>query len=121
MSALVQIRMGRGDAVRKIQVTDRACTELRRLGLGGRKFMRIGVTSGGCAGRTYVATLDDEPAPNDQVLFDAGDVRIFTDRGQADQVTGLHIDYSQDLVASGFRLTNANAKRACGCGASFSL
>ena len=121
MSELVQIRRRKGDALLVVQVTERACNELRRLGVGGSKFMRIGVTSGGCAGWTYVATVDDELAPDDRVLFQAGDVRIVADRGRADQVTGLHIDFSDDLVAPGFRLTNRNATRACGCGASFSV
>jgi iron-sulfur cluster assembly protein len=120
MSALVQIRTGRGAPPTAIEVTETARAELRRLGVGGRKFMRIGVTSGGCAGSRYVASLDDELGSEDRVLFDAGDVRIVADRREADRVTGLRIDFSNDLVAPGFRLTNTQATRACGCGASFS-
>jgi iron-sulfur cluster assembly protein len=33
---------------------------------------------------------------------------------------GLTIDFSDDLIEPGFRLTNANAKGSCGCGSSFS-
>ncbi len=120
-NALVQIRARKVDALPVIRVTEKARAELRRRGVGGRKFMRVGVANGGCAGWTYAATLDDEPAPNDEVLFDFDDVRIVADREQLQRLAGLSIDFSEDLVAPGFRLTNTNATRACGCGASFSL
>jgi Fe-S cluster assembly iron-binding protein IscA len=29
------------------------------------------------------------------------------------------VDYSDDLIRSGFRFTNPHAKGSCGCGASF--
>ena len=39
--------------------------------------------------------------------------------GSAVFLDGLHIDFSDDLIRSGFRFTNPNASGSCGCGASF--
>ncbi len=119
MQTLVQL--GRPSPARPIEVSERARTELRRLGVGAGRFMRIGVTAGGCAGTTYAATLDDELGAEDRVVFEADGLRIVAAGEEADKLAGLQIDYSDDLVTSGFRLTHANAARACGCGASFAL
>ncbi len=121
MTALFQIRSRKTQTSVTIQVTDRAQSELRRLGVSDGKFMRIGVTSGGCAGLTYAATLDSELTEGDEVLYDEGGVRIVAGSDDAAKLKGLRIDYSDDLVAPGFRLTNTHATRACGCGASFSM
>jgi len=31
----------------------------------------------------------------------------------------MELDYSEELMASGFKVVNPNAKRTCGCGESF--
>lgn len=121
MSTLVQIRSRNAQSPVAIQLTRRARTELGRLGVSGGKFMRIGVVSGGCAGLTYAATLDEEISDADVVLYDDDGVRIIAGVDDAAKLGGLQIDYSDDLVSPGFRLTNSNATRACGCGSSFSV
>jgi iron-sulfur cluster assembly protein len=121
MNTLVQIRGHKAESALTIEVSNRARSELRRLGVAGGQFMRIGVAAGGCAGSTYAATLDNELSASDRVLYEDDDVRIVADGEDATKLAGLHIDYSDDLVAPGFRLTNTNAKRACGCGSSFSM
>ena len=52
-------------------------------------------------------------------LEDSG-VCIIADEFSAVYLDGLTIDFSDDLIESGFRLTNAKAGGSCGCGASFS-
>ena len=102
-----------------VEVTDDAKSKLLELGVGGEKFLRIGVIAGGCSGFTYDALIDDIMESSDQVFFEAGELRIVSDQSCADYLEGLSIDYSDDLVQAGFRLTNRKAVKSCGCGSSF--
>jgi len=102
-----------------IQISDRAKRQLLELGAGGQSVLRISVVSGGCSGNTYTAALDDAPGENDKLVFEEGDLRAVADRHSAQYVAGLEIDYSDDLVQSGFRFKNPSAAKSCGCGASF--
>ena len=103
----------------QIEVSDIARTKLLELGLNREKFLRIGVIPGGCSGMTYDAVIDDVLERGDSVVFESGEVRVVTDESSAPYVEGLAIDYSDDLVQAGFRLTNRRATKTCGCGASF--
>ncbi|MCC5849930.1 MAG: iron-sulfur cluster assembly accessory protein [Verrucomicrobia bacterium] len=102
-----------------ISITDRAQTELTKLELGQNNFLRINVIPGGCSGMTYSAAVDSDFGEEDVEVFAADTLRIVTDQGSAIFLEGLHIDYSDDLIRSGFRFTNPNASGSCGCGASF--
>lgn len=102
-----------------VQVSEVAKSKLLELGLDKQKFLRIGVIPGGCSGMTYDAVIDDIMETGDQVVFESGDVRIVSDQFSSPYVDGLSIDFSDDLVQSGFRLTNTRAVKSCGCGSSF--
>ena len=102
------------------EITERAIQELRKLAVGGDRVLRIDVTPGGCAGMTYTATIEDGISEEDEVLFDRDGLRVVAQKVAAGFMDGLTVDYSDDLVAAGFRFTNENASGSCGCGASFS-
>ena len=104
-----------------ISITDKAKSRLRNLGAGGGRFLRVGVTTGGCSGMTYTATLETEMGEGDEEIFNDGEVRVVSDPRSTLFLDGLEIDYSDDLIQSGFRLKNGNASQSCGCGASFSV
>lgn len=104
----------------RVTVTPRAREELLRLGAGGPTCLRLGVIPGGCAGLTYSAALTDEIAPDDRTVATDGPLRIVAAADQCAALDGLEIAYSDDLIAAGFRFRNPGARRACGCGASFS-
>lgn len=104
-----------------ITLTDRAREELIRLEATGENFLRISVIPGGCSGMTYTAGIDNAAAEADQVIYRDDAVRIVSDAGSAMFLDGLHIDYSDDLIASGFRFKNPKARKACGCGSSFAV
>jgi iron-sulfur cluster assembly protein len=74
---------------------------------------------GGCSGMTYSAALDQAMGTEDVEVFSRDTLRIVCDQGSAIFLEGLRIDYSDDLVRSGFRFTNPNASGSCGCGSSF--
>ena len=102
-----------------IDITERGQTELAKLDLGENGFLRINVVPGGCSGMTYTAAVDTEFGSDDVAVFENETLHIVTDQGSAIFLEGLKIDFSDDLIRSGFRFTNPNASGSCGCGASF--
>ena len=103
-----------------IKVTETAKSRLYDMGISDEIFLRIGVRSGGCSGNTYDAVLDDNMSDVDEVYYSEDKLRIVSDKISSVYLDGLTIDFSNDLIEPGFRLTNANAKGSCGCGSSFS-
>jgi len=103
-----------------ITITERAKQELVKLDIGGPQFLRIDIVPGGCSGMTYSAGIDTELKDSDTLLFQDDGIRIVADGGSALFLDGLKIDYSDDLIKSGFRFLSPSAVKSCGCGASFS-
>ena len=103
-----------------IKVTENGKSKLYEMGVSEETFLRIGVKSGGCSGITYDAILDDNMSEVDEVYFTDGNLRIVSDKVSSVFLDGLTVDFSNDLIEPGFRLTNSNAKGSCGCGSSFS-
>jgi len=81
--------------------------------------LRIGIKGGGCSGFSYTLDVTDKPADDDQV-YESHGVRIVTDLKSSLYLDGTEIDYNDELLKGGFVFNNSNAKRSCGCGASFS-
>ena len=104
----------------RLDITEKAISELRAGGVGSDTYLRLAVKPGGCAGMTYDMLLDSSLRTGDKVIFASGDVQIIADKESEQYLDGLQIDYSDDLIESGFRLSNPNAKKSCGCGSSFS-
>ncbi|MFQ5792731.1 MAG: iron-sulfur cluster insertion protein ErpA [Acidobacteriota bacterium] len=82
--------------------------------------LRVRVVGGGCSGFQYQLALDDQASPEDQVYEQDG-VKLFVDPSSATYVDGTEIDYVEDIMGSGFRFNNPNAKGSCGCGESFQV
>lgn len=104
-----------------IQLSDKAKQELINLEATGENFLRISVVSGGCSGMTYSACIDNTLSDADKVLFEDAELRVVADERSAGYLDGLQIDYSDDLISSGFRFKNPKAVKACGCGSSFAV
>ncbi len=82
--------------------------------------LRVGVKDGGCSGMQYTLGIDDGPRPDDQIFVSSG-VRVFVDPASLEFLGGLVVDFTDGLHAAGFRFTNPNADRTCGCGTSFAV
>ena len=80
--------------------------------------LRVRVAGGGCSGLQYQLELEDAAKPGDKVI-DAGTLKIFVDLKSALYLAGAEIDYVEEMMASGFKITNPNARSTCGCGQSF--
>ena len=103
----------------QLEITKKAQDELRSAGVGSESFLRLAVSPGGCAGMSYDMVLDKDLDADDQVIYQEDELRVVTDPASAQYLDGLKIDFSDDLVEAGFRLSNPNAQNSCGCGSSF--
>ena len=81
--------------------------------------LRVGVTTGGCAGLSYDLRFQKNPYDNDTVI-EEGDLKIFVNPESLSFIKGIQIDYIDTLKESGFKYRNPNASSSCGCGTSFS-
>ncbi len=96
--------------------------ELRQKEANHNKFLRVGVSGGGCSGFQYLFNLDDKSNVDDiKVCVEAGQILAATDETSLPFLEGCVVDFVRDLGASYFKVSNPNAKASCGCGSSFSV
>ena len=81
------------------------------------KTLRVYVEQGGCSGMQY-SMIFDEKRPDD-LSADMHGVSVLVDSFSAKYLRGTVVDFSHDLTAGGFKISNPNAKQSCGCGKSF--
>lgn len=81
--------------------------------------LRVSVVGGGCSGYQYNLDFEKESRIGDVVIPCDG-VSVFIDSVSAGYLRGTVIDYVSGLQGTGFKFSNPNAKRTCGCGHSFS-
>lgn len=84
------------------------------------EYLRLAISGGGCNGLSYKLKFAVEPRRGDILVRTAG-VRVLVDSKSALYLKGTHLDYSNALVAGGFKFSNPNAKASCSCGESFSV
>ena len=104
------------------QLTESAATHVRRLMEKQNKpgsILRVSVMGGGCSGLSYKMSFEAQSASGDNIFEQQG-IQVAIDPRSALFLSGLTIDYVDDLNGSGFTYQNPNAKRSCGCGTSFS-
>ena len=104
-----------------ITITEKARTVLKRQSGKKNKYLRVLVKSGGCAGMTYDAELDSVKCHDEQIIQTDNDLVVVSTEDSLQFLSGLVIDYSDDLISAGFRFSNGNNDSSCGCGASFAL
>jgi iron-sulfur cluster assembly accessory protein len=103
-----------------VGLTNRAageCKALLALPENAGKYFRVYVEQGGCSGMQY-GMVFDEKRDGDFVAEENG-VTILVDPISANYLRGTVVDFSEELVGGGFKISNPNAKESCGCGKSF--
>jgi len=107
-----------------IGLTERAAEEIERIvteqKLPEGTALRVGVKGGGCSGFSYTLGFDDSVAETDQINT-LNDVRIICDPKSFLYLNGTVVDFEDNLMGRGFKFTNPNASKSCGCGESFSV
>jgi len=105
-----------------ITVTSSAATKVKELleaeGEAGMA-LRIAVRPGGCSGYSYEMFFDEDRSDTDSVLQQEG-ITVTIDSDSGKLLNGATLDYSDGLNGKGFKITNPNNSRTCGCGQSFS-
>ncbi|MDC3335447.1 iron-sulfur cluster assembly accessory protein [Opitutales bacterium] len=105
-----------------VKVTVAASTKIFQLieREGSGDFLRIRITGGGCNGLSYKMKFVPEPKEGDIYVLSES-VKILVDSKTALYLRGTLLEYSDKLVAGGFKFSNPNAKASCSCGESFNL
>ena len=107
-----------------ISISERAINEVRRIiadqNLPDSTSLRVGVKGGGCSGFSYTLGFDDNVNETDQVNEVDG-VKVICDPKSFLYLNGTEVDFEESLMGRGFKFTNPNASKSCGCGESFSV
>ena len=77
--------------------------------------LRFGTKKGGCGGSEYIFDFSKEPSEEDTVFKSHG-VDIHINTRILEKLLGSCIDYVDSLMGGGFKVSNPNVKRSCGCG-----
>ncbi len=96
--------------------------EIRQKESNQGKFLRVGVSGGGCCGFQYLFDLDNKLEEGDIKIYEEGsEILALTDETSLQFLDGCEIEFVRELGASYFKVINPNAKASCGCGSSFSV
>lgn len=100
-----------------LNITETAQTHIERiLSENNEKYMRVGISGGGCSGFSY--TFDfAERVEDDDFTFD----KVVVDSLSMQYINGATLDFVEDLMGYGFEVQNPNAVTKCGCGSSFGI
>ena len=104
-----------------ITLSDNAANRIKKIMSNDKNNsvgVRVGVTSGGCAGMSYIMEYTKEAHPNDEIIEDKG-VKIFIDPSAVMYLLGTEMDYKKEDFSSSFVFNNPNETERCGCGESF--
>ncbi|MGC4031430.1 MAG: iron-sulfur cluster assembly accessory protein [Tepidisphaeraceae bacterium] len=82
--------------------------------------LRVGVKGGGCSGFTYMLDLTEEPKAEMDEEIESNGIKILCDMKSFLYLTGVEIDFKDEVMGRGFVFKNPNATSSCGCGHSFS-
>src|SRR6476659_2262491 len=107
-----------------LDVTEAAIGEIKKFmaseeGLPETAGLRVRVVPGGCSGFQYSLNIEEESRQGDFILEQHG-IRLFVDMFSAQYLNGVTVDYTSNMMGSGFTFENPNATGGCGCGSSFS-
>jgi iron-sulfur cluster assembly protein len=113
------VRVGNENLVR---LTEAAGEKVRALIMREQQgdLLRVGISGGGCNGLSYKLRFTPAAKRGD-ILVTTGGVRVVVDPKTALYLKGTTIDFSNRLIAGGFKFANPNAKASCSCGESFSV
>lgn len=108
-----------------ITITPKAASEVKRIiaeqNLPEKLYLRLRVVGGGCSG--FQHKLDLDPQVNEKLdeTYQIEGIDVVVDKRSMLYLSGVIVDFHDDLNKRGFSITNTQAKSTCGCGSSFSM
>jgi iron-sulfur cluster assembly protein len=81
--------------------------------------LRVGVKGGGCSGFSYLLDLTEAQKETDEV-FEIHGIKLICDPKSLLYLSGVTVDFKDEIMGRGFVFQNPNATSTCGCGSSFS-
>jgi iron-sulfur cluster assembly accessory protein len=104
-----------------ITITETANTHLTELSKEhNKKYVRLEVKGGGCAGFKYDWSFEDNKDNNDEEM-QYENFTLLVDKSSILMLAGMTIEYKKEIFGSFLQLINPNAKSSCGCGESFGV
>jgi iron-sulfur cluster assembly accessory protein len=108
-----------------IQVRAAAVQEIQRLvgrpaGANTEPQAYLTLAPSSCGDWTYQLSAI-APASAPTTVIDCDGIRLAVSTEHLELLKDLTIDYAEDLMGGGFRFTNPQARRTCGCGNAFAL
>ena len=104
-----------------ITITDEALNHLENLTKEhNKKFVRLQVKGGGCAGFRYDWSFDNYIQDSDDFIEYDG-FTLLIDKSSLIYLMGMTIEYKKEIFGSFLELKNPNATSSCGCGESFGV
>ncbi len=81
--------------------------------------LRVGVKGGGCSGFSYLLDLTETQKDTDE-MFEMHGIKVIVDPKSLLYLSGVTVDFKDEIMGRGFVFNNPNATSTCGCGSSFS-
>ncbi len=109
-----------------VKISELAATKIKyfadKQGIEENVGVRVSVKGGGCSGLTYDLKISGDLVDNDtDKVVEQHGVKAIVDKKSYIYLVGTELDFSDGLNGKGFVFENPNAKKACGCGTSFSV
>ena len=105
-----------------VNVTEQAAAKIKEMIAAENREgqgLRLKVVGGGCSGLQYKIDFD-LPKVTDKI-FEKDGAKVLVDMKSLLYLSGTELDYKEELMQSGFVFQNPKVKKACGCGASFTV
>eukprot|EP01025_Chloroclados_australasicus_P052243 TRINITY_DN6083_c0_g1_i1.p1 TRINITY_DN6083_c0_g1~~TRINITY_DN6083_c0_g1_i1.p1 ORF type:complete len:161 (+),score=12.76 TRINITY_DN6083_c0_g1_i1:42-485(+) len=108
-----------------VQLSDAATAHIKKLKASKEDqdiVFRIGVREGGCSEMSYqleFVSPADVKKQDPQINHDG--LLVACDGSFLKELSGVHIDYKDEIIGGGFKFSNPNASDTCNCGESFSV
>src|SRR5699024_1177885 len=81
--------------------------------------LRFGIKGGGCSGLSYSLGFDYDVNEALDMVDTIKGVPVVINKQDIPMIEGTTIDFTQNMMGSGFASDNPNAIVNCGCGSSF--
>lgn len=104
----------------QINLTDLAAKKIKQIlsETPEGKHIALWVSGGGCSGLKYgMGVVGD--VKEEEVLHEVNGVSFVVNPLCSPYLNNITIDWSDELIAGGFKIQNPNALRECGCRQSF--